>query len=69
VEVHLIDGTYELFRHFYALPSELDRDGHEVAAARGVVASVQGMIRSGATRGSGHRSRDRILPQQSVARL
>ncbi len=45
--VHLIDGTYELFRHFYALPSARDEAGHELAAVRGVVNSVLGMIRSG----------------------
>ena len=49
LEVHLIDGTYELFRHYYALPSALDRDGREVAAVRGVLGSVLGMIRGGAT--------------------
>jgi 5'-3' exonuclease len=47
VNVHLIDGTYELFRHFYALPSARDEAGVEVAAVRGVIASVLGMIRSG----------------------
>jgi 5'-3' exonuclease len=49
LNVHLIDGTYELFRHYYALPSVRDRDGREVAAVRGVVASVLGMINAGAT--------------------
>jgi len=49
VHVHLIDGTYELFRHFYALPSARDKDGREVAAVRGVVASLLGMIKEGAT--------------------
>jgi 5'-3' exonuclease len=49
VEVHLIDGTYELFRHFYALPSARDADGRDVAAVRGVVASILGMINAGAT--------------------
>ena len=49
LDVHLIDGTYELFRHYYALPSARDRDGCEVAAVRGVLASVLGMIREGAT--------------------
>ncbi len=49
MEIHLIDGTYELFRHYYALPSTRDRDGREVAAVRGVLASVLGMIRGGAT--------------------
>jgi 5'-3' exonuclease len=49
LQVHLVDGTYELFRHYYALPSARDRDGHEVAAVRGVLTSVLGMIRDGAT--------------------
>jgi 5'-3' exonuclease len=49
MEVHLVDGTYELFRHYFALPSARDGDGREVAAARGVLASVMGMIRAGAT--------------------
>ena len=47
MDVHLIDGTYELFRHFYALPSARDAKGQEVAAVRGVVHSVLGMIRGG----------------------
>ncbi len=47
--VHLIDGTYELFRHFYALPSAHDTDGREIAAVRGVVGSVLGMLNRGAT--------------------
>jgi 5'-3' exonuclease len=49
LDVHLIDGTYELFRHYYALPSARDRNGREVAAVRGVVASVLSMITAGAT--------------------
>src|SRR5919206_4605784 len=49
VEVHLVDGTYELFRHYYALPSARDADGREVAAVRGVLASVLGMVKAGAT--------------------
>ena len=49
MEVYLVDGTYELFRHYYALPSARDKDGREVAAVRGVLASVLGMIKGGAT--------------------
>ena len=49
VEVYFVDGTYELFRHYYALPSARDDDGLEVAAVRGVLSSVLGMIRGGAT--------------------
>ena len=49
MEVHLVDGTYELFRHYYALPSAKDAEGREVAAVRGVVASLLGMVTAGAT--------------------
>jgi 5'-3' exonuclease len=47
VDIYLIDGTYELFRHFYAVPSARDPDGREVGAVRGVLTSVLGMINSG----------------------
>jgi 5'-3' exonuclease len=49
LDIHLVDGTYELFRHYYALPSARDSDGREVAAVRGVLASVLGMMKGGAT--------------------
>jgi 5'-3' exonuclease len=49
LDIYLVDGTYELFRHYYALPSARDGDGKEVAAVRGVLASVLGMIKGGAT--------------------
>jgi 5'-3' exonuclease len=49
VDIHLIDGTYELFRHFYALPPARDASGAEVAAVRGVLASILRMIHEGAT--------------------
>ena len=49
LNVHLIDGTYELFRHYYALPSAKDAAGREVAAVRGVVNSMLGLITAGAT--------------------
>ena len=49
MDVHLVDGTYELFRHYYALPHARDAEGREVAAVRGVVASVLGMTTGGAT--------------------
>ena len=49
MKVYLIDGTYELFRHYYALPSARDAHGREVAAVRGVLASVLSMIKEGAT--------------------
>jgi 5'-3' exonuclease len=49
LEIYLVDGTYELFRHYYALPSARDAEGREVAAVRGVLASVLGMVKAGAT--------------------
>ncbi len=50
MDVHLVDGTYELFRYYYAVPSAKEADGTEVGAVRGVLASVLGMInRGGAT--------------------
>jgi 5'-3' exonuclease len=49
VLIHVIDGTYELFRHYYALPSALDDDGREVAAVRGVLTSIYGLLQAGAT--------------------
>jgi 5'-3' exonuclease len=49
LDIYLVDGTYELFRHYYALPSARDKDGVEIAAVRGVLSSVLGMIRGGAT--------------------
>src|SRR5438876_9965267 len=49
MDVHLIDGTYELFRHYYAVPSARDRDGREVGAVRGVLASLLGMMTVGRT--------------------
>src|SRR5689334_10336098 len=49
MELFLVDGTYELFRYYYAVPSARDKQGREVAAVRGVLASVLGMIKGGAT--------------------
>src|SRR6202162_704072 len=49
MDVHLIDGTYELFRHFFAVPAAADVHGQEVGAVRGVLGSVLSMIEGGAT--------------------
>src|SRR5258708_19468653 len=49
MDVHLIDGTYELFRYFFAVPAAEDINGQEVGAVRGVLASVLSMIERGAT--------------------
>lgn len=49
LNVFLIDGTYELFRHFYAVPSVSDAAGREVGAVRGVVGSLLSMLEEGVT--------------------
>ena len=50
MQVHLVDGTYELFRYHFALPSHLaSATGQEVAATRGVVGTVLQMLEQGAT--------------------
>src|SRR6266850_6267537 len=49
MDVHLIDGTYELFRHFFAVPPSADLNGQEIGAVRGVLHSVLSMIERGAT--------------------
>jgi hypothetical protein len=35
MDVHLIDGTYELFRHFFAVPATADANGQEIGAVHG----------------------------------
>ena len=48
--VHLVDGTYEIFRQYYApRPGHLDSAGVEIGATRGVVQSVFTMLQDGAT--------------------
>jgi 5'-3' exonuclease len=47
--VHLVDGTYELFRYFFALPSHVTEKKREVGATRGVVGSMLSMLESGVT--------------------
>ena len=49
MNVFLLDGTYELFRHFYAVPSTISTDGREVGAVRGVLGSVLSMLEEGVT--------------------
>jgi 5'-3' exonuclease len=49
MKVHLVDGTYELFRHFFGAPPHRTADGQEVAAVRGVVSSVLQLLGEGAT--------------------
>jgi 5'-3' exonuclease len=49
MKVHLVDGTYELFRHFFGAPPHRNAAGNEVAAVRGVVSSVLQLLGDGAT--------------------
>jgi 5'-3' exonuclease len=49
LQVHLVDGTYELFRHYYAVPSRVNGDGEEIGAVRGVVSSMLALLADGAT--------------------
>ena len=49
MDVYLLDGTYELFRHYFAVPKSLDSTGQEIGAVRGVLASVVSMLERGAT--------------------
>jgi 5'-3' exonuclease len=47
--IHLVDGTYELFRHFYGLRRSPDSAERPFGAATGVLHTVLQMIESGAT--------------------
>jgi 5'-3' exonuclease len=47
--VHLVDGTYELFRHFFGQPPHAAEDGLEVGAVRGVLLSMLSLLGDGAT--------------------
>lgn len=49
MKVHLIDGTYELFRHHYGVPAEARAKGARTAATRGVLGSVLSLLEGGAT--------------------
>jgi 5'-3' exonuclease len=49
LKVYLIDGTYELFRHYFAMPKARDANGREVGAVRGVLASMLALMRDGVT--------------------
>lgn len=49
MKVYLVDGTYELFRHYFAMPKARDAKGREVGAVRGVLASMLALMRDGVT--------------------
>jgi 5'-3' exonuclease len=49
MNVFLIDGTYELFRHFFAVPSVTDAEGREVGAVRGTLGSILALLEDDVT--------------------
>jgi 5'-3' exonuclease len=49
LNLHLVDGTYELFRQFFGQPSHRNQAGVEVAAIRGVLSSTLALLAEGAT--------------------
>ena len=49
MRIHLIDGTYELFRHFFGAPPHINSKGQEVGAVRAVASSMLSMVTQGAT--------------------
>lgn len=49
MNVFLVDGTYELFRHFFAVPKAVDVNGKEVGAVRGVIGSMLSLLENDVT--------------------
>ncbi|HXP15116.1 MAG TPA: 5'-3' exonuclease H3TH domain-containing protein [Actinomycetes bacterium] len=49
MRVFLVDGTYELFRHYYGVPPHRTAEGAEVAATRGVLWSMLRLVEQGVT--------------------
>jgi 5'-3' exonuclease len=45
MKVHLVDGTYELFRAYFAVPSVSAPDGREIGAVRGLVQTMLALLR------------------------
>jgi 5'-3' exonuclease len=45
MRIHLIDGTYELFRAYYGAPGTLAPNGSEVGATRGILRSLLSLLR------------------------
>jgi 5'-3' exonuclease len=44
MKLHLVDGTYELFRNYYGAPPKKAADGREVGAALGLLRSLVAML-------------------------
>ncbi|HEY0565808.1 MAG TPA: 5'-3' exonuclease H3TH domain-containing protein [Terriglobales bacterium] len=49
MKVHVVDGTYELFRHYFAVPKSQDSNGKEFGAVRGVLVSMLSLVSGGGT--------------------
>jgi 5'-3' exonuclease len=49
MRVHLVDGTYELFRYHFALPTHQTSSGQHTGAVRGVAGSMLNLLEDGAT--------------------
>lgn len=47
MKIHLIDGTYELFRNHFGAPPKKAPDGHEVGATLGLIRSLLMLLQSG----------------------
>ncbi len=46
MKIHLVDGTYELFRAYYALPPLTAPDGRPVGAVRGLIQTLLVLLRN-----------------------
>ena len=46
MKVHLVDGTYELFRSFFGAPPSTAPDGREVGATKGILQSLWALLRA-----------------------
>ena len=49
MKAYLVDGTYELFRHYFGAPPHRTAAGEQVGAARAVLGSLLGMLEDGVT--------------------
>ncbi|UJR80377.1 5'-3' exonuclease [Sandaracinus amylolyticus] len=47
MQIHLVDGTYELFRSFFGAPSSKDAHGREVGATRGILRTLLALLEPG----------------------
>ena len=45
MRIHLVDGTYELFRAYYAMPPMTSTDGRPVGAVVGLIQTLLALLR------------------------